>query len=79
MNYLLLGSILLLALLLFIPVSKLIWILSVRRMETKLGGVELSEIELQAQLKRARFISSPLTLVFSWFFHAHVLGASFGG
>ena len=47
----------LLALLLFFPVSKLIWVLSVRRLQRRLAR-ELSPEELNAQLKRARILGA---------------------
>ena len=66
-------SVLLLAALLFFPVSKLIWVLSVRRVQRKLGR-ELNETELQGQLKRARLIAAVLTVAFSYLFTLNLIG-----
>lgn len=65
-------SILLLALLLFMPVSRIVWILSVRRLQRRLAR-ELTSIEQHGQLRRARFIALPLALLFSILFHAQVI------
>jgi hypothetical protein len=62
----------LLALLLFFPVSKLIWVLSVRRLQRRLAR-ELSPEELNAQLKRARILGAVLALLTSWLFNTHLL------
>ena len=67
-----------LAALLFYPVSKLIWVVSVRRLQRKLER-ELSEAELQAQLRRARFISVPVVLAFSWLYNINTMGLPGGG
>ena len=66
-------SVALLAVLLFFPVSKLIWVLSVRRLQRKLGR-ELGEAELQGQLRRARVIAIVLCLPFSYLFSLNILG-----
>lgn len=63
----------LLAAMLFIPVSKLIWALSVRRQERKLGR-KLSEAEIEGQLMRARFITFFLVTVFSLLFNYNLFG-----
>ncbi len=60
-------SILVLAALLFLPVSKIIWTLSVRRLQRRLGR-ELSEQETNAQLKRARVIALFLVILFSYLY-----------
>ena len=49
------GSVIVLGGLLFFPVSKMIWVFSVRRLQRKLNK-ELSEQETSGQLARARFI-----------------------
>jgi len=67
------ASVFLLAVLLFFPVSKLIWVMSVRRMQKKLGR-ELSDAEIQGQLRRARFIAVVVVFAFSYFFNRQVLG-----
>ena len=66
-------SVLLLAVLLFFPVSRLIWVLSVRRAQRKLGR-ELDQGEVQGQLKRARFVGALLALVFSYLFTLNLIG-----
>ncbi len=66
-------SVLLLGALLFFPVSRLIWVLSVRRLQRKLGR-ELDEGELQVQLRRARVIAVLLALVFSYLFTLNLIG-----
>lgn len=63
----------LLAAMLFIPVSKLVWTLSVRRQERKLER-KLDEAEINGQLKRARFISAFLVIIFALLFNANVFG-----
>lgn len=71
-------SVLVLALLLFFPVSKLVWVLSVRRVQRKTQR-ELSEEELQGQLRRARVIAAFLALLFSLLFNASLIGVSANG
>jgi len=66
-------SVLLLTLLLFFPVSKLIWVLSVRRMHRRLGR-ELNEGEVQGQLRRAQVIAVFLSLAFSYLFNLNLIG-----
>jgi len=68
---------LLLAGLLFVPVSKLIWVFSVRRMQRKLGR-ELDQSELDGQLRRARFLTVFVVLVFSVLFNFKMLGITGG-
>lgn len=70
--------VLVLAGLLFLPVSKLIWVLSVRRLQKKTGR-ELSEQELQGQLKRARVIAAFVALIFSFLFNANLMGIPHNG
>ena len=62
-----------LAALLFYPVSKLIWVFSVRRMQRRLSR-ELSEEEIKGQLQRARFVSVFLVLLFSWLYNFNTIG-----
>lgn len=71
MNSYFLISLFVLAVLLFYPVSKLIWVMSVRRLQKK-SNSELSYVELENQLKRARVISVPLVLVFSFLFNISI-------
>ena len=61
-------SVTFLALLLYYPVNKLIFILSVRRYEKKIGK-SLNHDELRGQLIRSRFISIILIIVFSSLFN----------
>lgn len=63
----------LLAAMLFIPVSRLVWTLSVRRQERKLAR-RLDESELDGQLTRARFITLILVAAFSVLFNYNVFG-----
>jgi hypothetical protein len=65
--------VILLAALLFYPVSKLIWVLSVRRLQRRLQR-ELTEEEIKGQLNRARFITVFLVLFFSWLYNIYTLG-----
>jgi len=67
------GSVLVLAALLFIPASKLIWVLSVRRLERKTDR-ELSEDERMGQRNRARLLTLVLVLIFSLLFNVSMLG-----
>lgn len=69
------GSSLLLALLLFFPVSKLVWVLSVRRLERRLGR-ETTEQERSGQFARARFLAIFFVLIFSFLFHYHLHSAA---
>lgn len=71
-------SILVLAGLLFVPVSKLIWVLSVRRLQRKLQ-TELSAEEINGQLTRARFVSLFLSTLFAALFYANMFGLSTHG
>lgn len=63
----------LLAAMLFFPVSKLVWTLSVRRQERKLDR-KLSETEIRGQLNRARVITVFLVAVFALLFNFNVFG-----
>lgn len=63
----------LLAAMLFIPVSKLIWTLSVRRQERKLER-KLGDEEIQGQLNRARFISVIVVIIFAVLFNYNLFG-----
>ena len=66
-------SVLVLTLLLFFPISKLIWVMSVRRLQRKLK-TDLQEKEIQGQLIRARFIAVFVALIFSFLFNLNLLG-----
>ncbi|MGD8571037.1 MAG: hypothetical protein PVF34_01325 [Gammaproteobacteria bacterium] len=66
-------SVLVLAVLLFFPISKLVWAMSVRRLQRKLN-TELEEKQLQGQLFRARFIAMVVSPIFSFLFNLNLLG-----
>ncbi len=68
MNAYFLISLVILAILLFFPTSKLIWTVSVRRLQKKIK-TELSNAELEGQLKRARIIAIFVVLIFSYLFN----------
>ena len=63
----------LLAALLFWPMSKLIWVLSVRRLQRKFER-PLDEQELAGQLNRARIISVFVSLLFSFLYNLNTVG-----
>ena len=63
-----LAGIVLLSIALYFPVNKLIWVLSVRRLERKYKK-KLTDVERKLQLNRARFISIILVIIFSYFFN----------
>lgn len=71
-------SVVVLAALLFLPVSKLVWVMSVRRLERK-GGRALTEKERLGQLNRARFIAVILCGLFSALFNYQILDMSAHG
>jgi hypothetical protein len=62
-----------LAALLFVPASRLVWVLSVRRLERKLRR-PLSDAERQGQLQRARAIALLLVIVFAPLFNYNLFG-----
>ena len=70
-------SVALLALLLFFPVRRMIWVLSVRRMQRRQGR-ELTGAELQGQRGRAGFVAVLLVVLFSWLFNLQVMGGLHG-
>lgn len=63
----------LLAAMLFLPVSKLMWTVSVRRQERKLER-KLTEAETTGQLRRARFLSFFVVTTFALLFNYNVFG-----
>lgn len=65
--------VLLLAALLFWPMSKLVWVLSVRRLQRKLKR-ELDEGEIAGQMNRARVVSAFVSLLFSFLYNLSTLG-----
>jgi hypothetical protein len=70
-------SVLILAILLFLPVSKMIWAISVRRLQRRTGRL-LSPEEIEGQKTRSRFIALLLVFPFSWFFNYSLLGLNHG-
>ncbi len=68
MNAYFLFSVLILAFLLYFPTSKLIWVLSVKRLQKK-SHTDLNKEEIYGQKQRARFIALILVLVFSYLFN----------
>jgi len=75
-------SVAVLASLLFVPASRLMWVLSVRRLERKLGQ-PLSPEDRDGQRNRARFIAIVVCVIFSALFNYQILdmaahGASMG-
>jgi hypothetical protein len=71
-------SVVVLAALLFVPASTLVWVLSVRRLERRLGH-PLSEGERLGQRNRARFIAIVLCALFSALFNYRILDMSAHG
>jgi hypothetical protein len=65
-------SVVALAALLFVPASRLVWVLSVRRLERKLGR-PLSDEGRSGQRNRARFIAVIVCVVFSALFNYQIL------
>ncbi len=65
--------VLLLAALLFWPMSKLVWVLSVRRLQRKLARA-LDEKQIAGQIMRARVISAFVSLLFSFLYNASTIG-----
>ena len=65
-------SVAVLAALLFLPASQLVWVLSVRRLERKLGQ-QLSDQERAGQRNRARFIAVILCVIFAALFNYQIL------
>lgn len=70
-------GVIVLALMLFFPVSKMIWVLSVRRTQRKQGKT-LSREEANGQLARARFIAILLVFAFSWLFNLQLFSRLYG-
>ena len=70
-------SVAVLAALLFFPASKMIWVMSVRRLQRKLSR-ELEPQEIEGQKVRARIIALLVVLVFSWLFNIQLLGNPHG-
>ena len=70
--------ILVLAALLFWPMSKLVFVLSVRRLQRKLARA-LDEKEIAGQMNRARVISVFVSLLFSFLYNLNTIGLPGGG
>ncbi len=68
-------SVVVLAALLFLPASKLVWVMSVRRLERKQGRL-LTDQERLGQLNRARFIAVLVCGLFSALFNYQILDMS---
>ena len=64
-----------LALGLFLPVRKLIWVLYVRRAKSR---AEIGDVEQARLRKRAGVTAALLCAVFSYFYTAHLLGGQPG-
>jgi uncharacterized membrane protein YbhN (UPF0104 family) len=71
-------SVLVLAAMLFIPVSNLIYTFSVRRLQRR-EQRELEDKELIGQRRRARFVTLFLATLFSLLFNISLLGNPFNG
>ena len=67
-------SVVVLAALLYLPVTRLVWVLSVRRLERRTGNA-LDEAERHGQLTRARLVALILVILFSLLFNLGMLGA----
>lgn len=67
-------SVIVLAALLYLPVTRLVWALSVRRLERR-TGTGLEEGERRGQLRRARVVALLIVIVFSLLFNLAMLGA----
>ncbi len=70
--------VLLLAALLFWPMNKLVFVLSVRRLQRKLER-PLNEKEIAGQLNRARVISVFVCVLFSYLYNLGTIGMPGGG
>ncbi len=70
-------SVAVLALMLYFPASKIIWVLSVRRLQRK-SKQELSTEEVARQKGRARFIAVLLVVAFSFLFNWNLFGGAHG-
>ena len=66
-------AVVVLAALLFFPLSRLVWVLSIRRLERK-AGRKLDQAELDGQRRRARIIAVLLAVPFSYLFNLSMSG-----
>lgn len=71
-------SVAVLTALLFLPVSRLVWVLSVRRLERRQGAA-LSDAERRGQLSRARLVAGVVCALFSALFNYRILDMSAHG
>lgn len=62
------GSTLVLAVLLYFPVRKLIWVASVRRLERQLGRPSTEE-EREAKLRTARILAAVIAITFAFLYN----------
>ena len=67
MNTYFLISVVVLAILLYFPVSRLVWVFSVRRLEKKKQSAATDQ-EINFQRKRARVLTIPIVAIFSYLF-----------
>ena len=70
--------VLLLAGLLFWPMNKLVFVLSVRRLQRKLARA-LDSTEVAGQMNRARVISVFVSVLFSYLYNLSTIGMPTGG
>ncbi len=66
------------AALLFWPLSKLVFVLSVRRLQRKLAR-DLNESEVAGQMSRARVIGVFVSVLFSYLYNLSTIGMPGGG
>ena len=66
------GTTMLLAVLLYFPVVKLIWVRRVRKLERRLGRTG-NEEERQAERRRARMIGGIVAITFAFIFNRALL------
>lgn len=67
MNTYFMISVAVLAILLYFPASRLVWVFSVRRLEKKKQSAA-SDQEINFQRKRARVLTIPIVVIFSYLF-----------
>ena len=72
-GWIFLAYVVVLAAMLFIPVSRLIWVLSVRRLERRLDR-PLDDGEREGQRRRARVLTAFVVLLFSLLFNISTVG-----
>lgn len=72
-GWIFLAYVFVLAAMLFIPVSRLVWVLSVRRLERRLAR-PLNDDERLGQRRRARVLTAFVVLVFSLLFNISTVG-----